>query len=794
MTGCEPSSVAVCLVVPNGTYQPAPLAAAIRRHHPDWDVCAIWCGDPQLRPHLDSRDVVSWRDDGHPGPVSGPGPLSGWEQVLVRDDVRVAEWRRALAVADEMLLGDVGHVIVLWVGAVAVLDRLDALIDGAGGADDPPLTVVPLVTGPLPDDELSPSPSDLDDAGRFTTDVLVVHRGGRAALRLLAAELATGADVPVGRVLETVVAAVGARELVDERIGVGVWRWGSDAPALLDLPGFDVDEPWVLAPTMEGIGRIAVVGNHAITAALARAAPQLAGERLPLTLPGGVVVDRTVRAVVRAADSTWGGPATRIPVPAPWSDAPTFRRWLSIRFWASLRAWRHDLSETFADPVGADAGAFLKWARRSYVDDLDMSPLISVEGLSEAGPGIDHDINGFDQPLIIDPVRAISRTTPKIRPEQPWDVAPSVQSGGLNLVGYLTREASLGDVARRLGAAVSAAGLSTSWVAYHRSASPELPDAPPVDQRVAFDTTLAVVTADQFPLLHGDHPELFQATQRMIGYWFWELEHIPKAMRDATALVDEIWAGSRFVADAFAAVTHKPVRYVPIPVPAPVRSMRTRAEFSPLADVGNRFVFLVVFDHLSITERKNPIGAIRAFREAFSPGEGPVLLVKSMNAGLRWRQHQAVLAAAGDRTDSDIRFWDEHLDRSDQMALVATADGLVSLHRSEGLGLHLAEAMWLGTPTIATRYSGNVDFMDDSCALLVDAGRVNVGRGGQGVYPPDALWADPDLAQAASAMERLVSDPALASRLALAGQERMQAQPSLAETGRVIADILDACP
>jgi glycosyltransferase involved in cell wall biosynthesis len=358
----------------------------------------------------------------------------------------------------------------------------------------------------------------------------------------------------------------------------------------------------------------------------------------------------------------------------------------------------------------------------------------------------------------------------------------------VNLVGYLTREASLGDVARRLGASVRTADVATSWIAYHRSASPELPDAPAVDQIVAYDTTLAVVTADQFPSLAGDHPELFRVTQRMIGYWFWELEQIPRAMRDAIRFVDEVWAGSRFVADAFSAVTRKPVRYVPIPVPQPVRSCRGRAEFAPLADVGDRFVFLVVFDHLSVTERKNPAGAIRAFRQAFPTGDGPVLVVKSMNADLRWRQHQAVLAAAGDRTD--IRFWDEHLTRDDQMALVATADCLVSLHRSEGLGLHLAEAMWLGTPTIATRYSGNVDFMDDSCALLIDAGRVKVGRGGQGVYPPDAEWADPDLGQAAEAMSRIAGDDALADRLAEAGRARMQAQPSLAETGQVIAGLL----
>ncbi len=117
-----------------------------------------------------------------------------------------------------------------------------------------------------------------------------------------------------------------------------------------------------------------------------------------------------------------------------------------------------------------------------------------------------------------------------------------------------------------------------------------------------------------------------------------------------------------------------------------------------------------------------------------------------------------MLAAADGR--DDIRVWDETLDRADQMALVAAVDCMVSLHRSEGLGLHLAEAMWLGTPIIATRYSGNLDFMNDDNSLLIDFDLVNVEHG-EGVYPPTAKWAAPDLEQAAAAMRRIASDAAL---------------------------------
>jgi glycosyltransferase involved in cell wall biosynthesis len=164
-----------------------------------------------------------------------------------------------------------------------------------------------------------------------------------------------------------------------------------------------------------------------------------------------------------------------------------------------------------------------------------------------------------------------------------------------------------------------------------------------------------------------------------------------------------------------------------------------------------------------------------------------VLVVKSMNASKRWPQHQHVVAAAGDRPD--IVLWDEHLDRADHMAFIASVDALVALHRSEGLGLHLAEAMWLGTPVIATRYSGNLDLMDDDCSILIDASLVPVERG-EGVYPPEARWADPDLDQAATAMRSLVADPARCEALAAAGRARMERQPTLADTGRLIAGLL----
>jgi len=715
----------VCIVVPNGTHRPEPLAAAIARHHPTWRATAVWSGDPQLRPGPETE--VTWSPDDAPD-----------ERALAGAPPAAAEWGAASRATRRLLAAGAPEVVLLWAGSVAVLGDLTPLVATPGAA-----VVVARATSSLGGDELLPGELDVALSGAFSTTVAVVRPAAAGALDDLHRCLAAHPEVGAGRWIERFAQLAGASVCADPRIGAGAWRWDADDPALLDLPSFDPERPWALDAGIDGAGRVAVVGHPAREAALRRAQEQLAGERRPLAAPGGLVLDEVVQGLVRSA---------QVAPPRPWSESAAFRAWLEPRYWSALHAHRRDLAAAFPDPAVRDADAFRTWCRRAWVDD-GRSPLLGVPATGRA----------------------------------PIPVAPALRGDGVNLVGYLTRAASLGDVARRIEQALAGAGVPVSTIAYQRTASPELVPAHPVDQRIEHEATLAVVTADQFPLLVADHPELRRSSRRTVGYWFWELEHVPAHMRAACALVDEIWTGSTFVRDAFAAVTRIPVRHVPVPVPEPWPSARARDSFAALADAADRFVFLVVFDHLSVTERKNPVGAIEAFRRAFRDGEGPLLVVKAMNGGIRWSQHQRVLAAAGGR--SDVRVWDEHLERDDLMALVGSADCLVSLHRSEGLGLHLAEAMWLGTPVLATRYSGNLDLMDDTCALLVDWTPVHV-RDGQGVYPRFATWADPDLDQAAASMRRLAGDPGLGELLAAAGRARMERQPSLAETGRRMAALL----
>lgn len=366
--------------------------------------------------------------------------------------------------------------------------------------------------------------------------------------------------------------------------------------------------------------------------------------------------------------------------------------------------------------------------------------------------------------------------------------ASEPSSAGVNVVGYLHHQLALGDIGRRLIEVLRAGDVPTAAIAYGLVPAEPVLDPIAVDQFLAHDATIAVMAADQIALLGWLHPEVRAAARRLVGYCYWELDTLSDEMRRGAAAVDEVWVQTRFVEEAFANGSTTPVRRVPLPIPEPVASHRSRADFPVLANTGDRPLLGATFDYFSVRRRKNPIGAVEAFTRAFAPDEGPVLVVKTLHAERFPDQHAELLAWTERRPD--IVVWDEQLTRPDQMAFLACLDGLVSLHRSEGLGLHLAEAMWLGTPVVATGYSGNLDFMDDDNSLLVGWSPTEVEDGG-GVYPSGSRWAEPDLDHAAECLRRLLDDDRLRAELATRGRSTMEAQPPDIDVAADIAARLD---
>jgi glycosyltransferase involved in cell wall biosynthesis len=265
--------------------------------------------------------------------------------------------------------------------------------------------------------------------------------------------------------------------------------------------------------------------------------------------------------------------------------------------------------------------------------------------------------------------------------------------------------------------------------------------------------------------------------RRIIGYFAWELLVAPPAWSPHLRLVHEIWVPSQFVAEAMKTIMPGdrvvPIRVIPIALAEapPVPSGLSRSDFGLPEDA---VIVLVSFNLASGFARKNPLGAVEAFRRAFGARLDRRLILKVGNPQAAPADFARLQLAIADLPNAVIDH--RKLSRDDNYAFTAAADIVLSLHRSEGFGIVMAEAMSLGRPVVATAWSGNMDFMDEHSAALVPASLVPPDDPSGEFDVPGALWADPDLEIAAAQLRRLADDPAARIELGLAGQSMVRAR------------------
>ncbi len=347
-------------------------------------------------------------------------------------------------------------------------------------------------------------------------------------------------------------------------------------------------------------------------------------------------------------------------------------------------------------------------------------------------------------------LRPWCRPTPGSKGEANGADSPSLSIAPVNVAGYFRAELGLGTAARSLLAALEASEIPFNTILFEGTANRQThPFVHRQAENGPADINIVCVNADQIAAFaEATGPELWQG-RYTIGLWFWEVEDFPVEAHGAFNYVDEIWVASEFMRDTFRKVSPKPVFKCKLPV--------LRPEIDPSlsrADLGlpDRFVFLFSFDFLSVLERKNPLGLIKAFTQAFQPDEGPVLVIKTINGEKRILEMEKLRYAARGR--SDILLMDGYLSAIENSTLTALSDCYVSLHRSEGFGLTIAEAMALGKPAIATAYSGNLEFMTEANSYLCPFQRCEVGPE-NAPYPATSHWSEPDL-EAATALLRHV--------------------------------------
>lgn len=347
--------------------------------------------------------------------------------------------------------------------------------------------------------------------------------------------------------------------------------------------------------------------------------------------------------------------------------------------------------------------------------------------------------------------------------------APRDVQTGANLIGYAREEFGMGEHVRMVAECLD----TTEWpfgIINVQAGGVHTSRDKSVDHWVSESSPYAAnifhVNADMLPSLYpGLGPDFF-AGRYNIGYWAWELPNCPPEFDTAINMMDEIWGISEFVTDGFRQRCSIPVVNMPLAVELPkIQGVYTKEHFG----VANEdFLFLFTFDSASYIDRKNPIAVVRAFRQAFPHGSERVrLILKTMNVPPGNPKWDALVREA--EQDPRITIMTTKLLRDELLGLTAVCDAFVSLHRSEGFGRCMAEAMLWGKPVVATGYSGTADFIRPDTACVVDWRLIPVAAG---EYPfwRGQEWADPDPGHAAMHMRRLVQDAAFCRQVAQAGQ------------------------
>ena len=469
------------------------------------------------------------------------------------------------------------------------------------------------------------------------------------------------------------------------------------------------------------------------------------------------------------------------------------------RFWSEVYKQRPDLQKAYPDLKGADRPGFVEWMLTSGISEYDVDEHFipaqpqynGLNGTPKRGsltrmyrewtrplePGVKRFVKktiGRNEKLfgrivashrrlkghpdalpISDPgvnlpntdrgLLDATATVVRSSEPRPSRVSAGRRPFGVNLAGYVASEKGVGEALRSQARNLEAVGIPYVLNDFRDSGS--------LNQDFSYtdfsnDNPYAInvvqVNADQVPFFHQVRGQDYFSDRYNIGYWNWELSEFPAEWLSSFDYFDEIWVASTFVLDSVSRVSPIPVIRIPFSMlERPVIRIVNRSHFDL---PGETFVFLFMFDFHSFLARKNPTGLIEAFKRVFPSGNEATLLLKCSHSSpddLK-QLHDAI-------GDANVRIIDGVLSRDEIDGLLQVSNCYVSLHRSEGFGLTIAEAMSIGKPVIATDYSGNVDFMTPGNSFPVKYGLTQIDSD-YGPYKAGYTWAEPDLNHAADMM------------------------------------------
>jgi glycosyltransferase involved in cell wall biosynthesis len=370
-----------------------------------------------------------------------------------------------------------------------------------------------------------------------------------------------------------------------------------------------------------------------------------------------------------------------------------------------------------------------------------------------------------------------------------------IRAFGVNVIGHVSGNLGLGVLARHVVSLL----LSLRCPIRILDIDPQLGRGGH-DQRFAEYTVATVgeliypVTLLIFPPIaivsflrdRRNHDLLLQGDGLNAALVNWEQILVPTEWASVLSGLDVLVAPSAFTRETFQeAIPDVPVisAKVPLCLPEAVRENRARFRLQP-----DLVWFGSSFEPQSDLARKNPFAVLDAFQGALANRRDVGLVFKVNNPTAHGRSHPAInelrVRAQG---DGRVVLIEDSLDYHGVLSLYASIDVYVSLHRSEGIGLALMEAMALAKPVVATGWSGNMSFMDRSNACIVSYDLVPVRSTShvysQAVLGKQAVWAEPDIANASEWMRALVQRPDLRSAIGQSAQQAMKRYQDEAQRG-----------
>jgi glycosyltransferase involved in cell wall biosynthesis len=290
---------------------------------------------------------------------------------------------------------------------------------------------------------------------------------------------------------------------------------------------------------------------------------------------------------------------------------------------------------------------------------------------------------------------------------------------GFNLVGYATSPMGLGEDLRTFAAMLEHLGIPFSVTDVPTDVQGQLQVSWSNMTTQDYATSIFFMAALECERLLRQHPQLLTQVRRKVGYFLWELPDLPPEHLPALQLMDHIWCPTRFVQQSFFSKSRQLTLALPLPVVQPAPSgLHFRRQLKIPAKA---FVCLFIFDLHSTLKRKNPQAVLRVFLAMAEHCPDAYLILKVS----RW-QNLGTVALDWIPHHPRIKVLKDTLAPGELTDLYQSANCYLSLHRSEGFGRTLVEALQNGLHLVCTDFSGPKDFVTSGNTLLVNWERVAV--------------------------------------------------------------------